>query len=502
MRKLDVACQLGTMFVLAVVCGRLRGEDAATGSCSPSSDTRGCNIYIDIRDHGAVANDGKDDTKSIQRALDAAKGGLLFIPGGTWNISASNATESLLWRYPTHIVCSGIGSSILAVSATVATTTDVIRLNPEVTGEAEFGWSIEGCRIKPVSGNPARDGFFIDLDGERSEFLAKFTMRGTWIGPFSRRAFAVNKSGPGLDGFFTSTIEDSGFSGSGSTDYIVYLNRSGDSISISRTSIAGGGVGIYTAPVAGAAQQVFEDLNITSDSGAIYAKGGTQLRVRGGQYEQTVPSRSGNAMITLDDATEAEISGVNLNGHDFASNIELKGRAARNRVFGCVMSASATAGREHFILGQHVGPRNDIGLLRNSYFVDGRLVAAPAITNSATTVQIGLWTELGLHNSWMPVADKDFDEGLRAVLLPDGMVYLRGEIAPGDTAAGTIIAVLPPEMRPLGKIRRISAEKLRESLWAPVIFNISPQGEVRLANERLLATDLVVFSNSSFHIYP
>ena len=115
-------------------------------------------------------------------------------------------------------------------------------------------------------------------------------------------------------------------------------------------------------------------------------------------------------------------------------------------------------GREHFILDPDVGSRNDIGLLRNSYFVDGKLVAAPSVKNSATTVQIGLWTELALQNSWMPAADKDFDEGLRAVLLPDGMVYLRGEIAPGDTAAGTIIAILPPEMRPLGKIRRIRAD--------------------------------------------
>jgi len=71
---------------------------------------------FDIRDFGAVANDGSDDSAAIQSAIDAAGGGgKVFIPGGVFVVSPQRTDAALVLR--SGVTIEGVGpASVLRVA--------------------------------------------------------------------------------------------------------------------------------------------------------------------------------------------------------------------------------------------------------------------------------------------------------------------------------------------------------------------------------------------------
>lgn len=197
------------------------------------------------------------------------------------------------------------------------------------------------------------------------------------------------------DGFFLSRVTDSSFTGGPQADADVFLDNSGDSLYFARNLGYGPtttGVGIHTRPVAGAAQQVFEDWNITTAAGAVDIIDGLQVKIIRGQLEQafafTGPTVSGGlgCMIRLRGTTQqTEILGINANAQGRVHNICFEDSAARNTVRDSMLTGVTTAaGNKHFIYGASTSENKE---QNNSLYFDGVPGSGPKVTNSSTVSQ-------------------------------------------------------------------------------------------------------------------
>ncbi|WP_127128450.1 glycosyl hydrolase family 28-related protein [Pseudoflavitalea rhizosphaerae] len=120
---------------------------------------------LSLRSFGAVPNDGKDDAKAFQKALNEAvgKGGavVIRIPGGTYNINSrvilNNFTGNItLAGDPgTKIISSSTGgfAQIQALSQEIRMTRPVTRNNSTFTYQQEKGWQIAPGDLISVSSN-------------------------------------------------------------------------------------------------------------------------------------------------------------------------------------------------------------------------------------------------------------------------------------------------------------------------------------------------------------
>lgn len=350
---------------------------------------------------GAIPDDNIDDTAAIRNAMAAATGKTLYIPKGTWNIGATSGTEVLLWDQQMQIVGDGKFSSILLVAASTPDTVDAIRVDPNYPGSTNSGWSIKNLAIVPASGGlTARHGFHIDLDDILGESLSQFVMDNVRIGEFRKRAFSMNKGPEGgtptnTDGFFLSSVTNSFFWGGPQADAVVFLDNSGDSLYFGRDvgyGPATTGVAIYARPVGGAAQEVFEDWNITAAGGAFSIVDGLQVKLNRLQIEQsfafTGPIVSGGfgCSIRLRGTTnQTEITGINNHAHGLVHNICFEDTATRNTVRDSMLNGITTAaGNKHFVFTASTA-RNIAQ--NNSFYFDNVANSGPKITNLSTDSQ-------------------------------------------------------------------------------------------------------------------
>lgn len=407
---------------------------------------------VDLRDHAPESSAFGGRLANVQQAINACNGGdTLYIPEGMWMVNAVGAlTECLLWEKPLRIVGEGQSKSIISVFGGVGASTDILRLDPAVTGEEEWGWTLEGIRLKADTGTPGRDAIVIDLDDSPSEFLAKLRVSDVWAGPFGRRAFSMDKAGADINGWFTSLIENFRFDGGPSSDRVVSLNRSGDSLKLVNGTITGGGMGIWTSPVAGAAQQVFEDINNTAAGGMLHVIGGQQVKVRGGQYEAVSYDGADDAAIVLENTNGCTIEGINLNVHGNCSAVRFKGTSSRNQVVGgCeITGVDAVGGDAHFVYDATAGALNDNGAGDNHYqTLAGGIVVKPVVIDSsaASVLQTSVGKKLGgLLNSWLDGDAAGFGLGAFVIRHRDETASWYGQLRDGTIAVGTDISQSVP----------------------------------------------------------
>jgi hypothetical protein len=234
--------------------------------------------------------------------------------------------------------------------------------------------------------NPTADTFELSATAGG----ASINTSGTQSGTHTAYADPTNS-----DGFFLASITNSFFFGGPQADAVVFLDNSGDSLYFGRNVAYGPsttGVGIHTRVVGGAAQQIFEDWNITAAGGAFSVVDGLQVKIRWNQIEQsfafTGPTVSGGlgCQIRLRGTTnQTEIIGVNLNAHGLVHNICFEDSAARNTVRDSMLHGITTAaGNKHFIYGASTSENRE---QNNTLYFDGAPGSGPKVTNSSTVSQ-------------------------------------------------------------------------------------------------------------------
>jgi hypothetical protein len=348
-------------------------------------------------DYAGNENTATNDTAAIQAMLDFCRGHEIDWLNRRYLIGKTSGTEVLLWQYPARFRgragrnSSIAPGSVLIVKSNTPTTIDIMRLAPHssLSGEDLFGWVMAHLRLCPHSGEPGRHGFFIDLPGAAQYFLAKFEFEGNWIGRFSGSAFRQNKGAEADDGFFTSVVKKNRFDGGTNCDYCVGLIRSGDSLTLEDNTCAGGGIGIYTEPVEGAARQTFEENNITATGGAFYAKDAQQINFDKNQCEQSAAyTGSDDAQIVLDNCGAIELNYNNMNAHGRVSNVRLK--AGTTRVGGVknTMRITSASGKAHFVRDAGALGDNDFPWRENDFIVDEIRRYRPVVADSSGAMDI------------------------------------------------------------------------------------------------------------------
>ncbi|MEM9033477.1 MAG: glycosyl hydrolase family 28-related protein [Actinomycetota bacterium] len=147
---------------------------------------------VDVRDFGAVTDDGIDDTESIQTAIDtvaSAGGGTVVFPAGDL------LAEQILWRRGVNLVGSvtgrggdDLGSNI--VQADGAADSLVIS-DPTVPGEEFFHWTaIENLRL-----TGAADGSGVDGISVRSRAGENFRIHRVIVAGFPRHGISLTRGG-------------------------------------------------------------------------------------------------------------------------------------------------------------------------------------------------------------------------------------------------------------------------------------------------------------------
>lgn len=131
----------------------------ATGGTARTIQAKFAEIWISVKDYGAVGNGVADDTSAIQAAINAVKalgGGVVYFPPGTYKTSSALSLTSA-----TGVRYVGAGSRASTV-ATSSTTADTFLF----TGCTSC--AVENLRIAP---NVANSGSGIELAGATVDFV-------------------------------------------------------------------------------------------------------------------------------------------------------------------------------------------------------------------------------------------------------------------------------------------------------------------------------------------
>lgn len=265
-----------------------------------------------------------DATTAINAAL--LVGGTVYMPKGVYLVSST-----LQMTQPTRLVGDGPCSQ-LKLAPTFPATSDVVNVAPVGPG---FGWGLQNFQITAPT-VLGRNGIALTLATGAS--LNLLQLHGIVVGQtHGSGVFLTNNN---VDGFFCSTIEQCCIFGG------INLTNCGDSIRIRDNTITGvtpngGFAGIFASQVAGAAQLLIENNNITASGGAIWLYNCFEPKVIRNQIEQSVPYTNGssgvNACVYLLSCQDADIEGNNINAYSYVNCVRLYQTSAcllaRNSMF-------------------------------------------------------------------------------------------------------------------------------------------------------------------------
>lgn len=419
---------------------------------------------------------GNTNRVALQTCLDI--GGRIELTQGGF----LDGTGSQLLNITKPVRITGAGDAgIIFVKSTVSSTTNVIRISPDTSSEKRL-YKLEGLTIKPESGTPAQHCIYIDLDTPTGKFLAQFEISSCVFFSFGGSGVRLNFPS-GADGLFTSTIEKNLIRNG------LFLDNVGDSINIIGNTILGANTGIFIDQVPGAAIVLIEGNNITSDGGALQVISGNQIKFRNNQCEQ-VNAYTGTGAAVVDilgvstqRAFNCEVEGNNINTHgnvascirlDFANRCQITDNSLHTPV--------ATT--------QHINvTSNSIDALienTNKYF-DGTIVTPDIVDNGQGTFGVFKDASGLLVNGWTASTSPGF------IKTTDGTVTLRGAIASGTTASGTILFTLPTGFRP-SVLRRFVCANLNGATHQTANIEVNTLGEVKIlsgANTRLDLDNIV-----------
>lgn len=148
-------------------------ESAASGSQKiQGKEDIGADHYVDVRDYGAIAGDGIDDSNAFEQARDAAgNGGVILVPVGNWSFgSAIDPGDYRTWWGM------GLGSVLNCLAAN--TDNAVFKESTNGVGYTDF------VRLKLTSANTSATA--LDVDGahyiNHCTFISVFISAGFYRG--------------------------------------------------------------------------------------------------------------------------------------------------------------------------------------------------------------------------------------------------------------------------------------------------------------------------------
>jgi hypothetical protein len=263
----------------------------------------------------------------------------------------------------TPVTLRGAGwDSVLYVSSSLGSTTDVINVTPTSSAEMK-GITLEDFAIIPQSGTPGRYG--INFDGSNN-VIVDGVIRHVSVHPLGSYAFYAYSSGPsawyGTPSHFT--IEESNLLGG------ISCTTCGDNVLIKHNLLGLNGTNTFDF-VAGGTSFVFEN-NLVTNSGGTYFGGATQvtsLQIQNNEFE-TEPGFTGSNSSVLDLDGPVYAGSVSGNSFQVVNGITANGLRLNNTVGVTVehnnFMRGATTSSD--ILATSTSAHNHIGV---NYWVNG-----------------------------------------------------------------------------------------------------------------------------------
>lgn len=223
----------------------------------------------------------------------------------------------------TAVTLRGAGwDSVLYVSSSLGSTTDVINVTPTSSAEMK-GLTLEDFSITPQSGTPGRYG--INFDGSNN-VIVDGVIRHVSVRPLGNYAFYAYSSGPsawyGTPSHFT--IEESNLLGG------ISCTTCGDNVLIKHNLLGLNGTNTFDF-VAGGTSFVFEN-NLVTNSGGTRFGGATQvtsLQIQNNEFE-TEPGFTGSNSSVLDLDGPVYAGSVSGNSFQVVNGITANGLRLNN----------------------------------------------------------------------------------------------------------------------------------------------------------------------------
>jgi len=442
--------------------------------------TQLADVAINVKTRGVIGDGVTDDTSALLSILADVNVKSVYVPKGDYLLSGTG-TELLLITKSMKIKGQGWLNSRFLIALSVPASTDIIRVSP-LTNITNF--SIEGIGFHPVSGTPARHAFHIDITAIGA-FFKNGSIKKCNFGTFGGSSIKLTNP-TNMDGFFTSNITENFISNG------ISLERSGDSVAITRNTIPGSNIGINLTTVPGAYRTFISENNITASGGAIALTDVSEVTITDNQIEQVVsglPADSACVTITGGFNIIFENNNVDTNGYIdncIAVDNTLRVVIDKNAFNTAINQLKVGPLAKDTFIGYKNVSRKDAILRENLYITN----AGIGTTNIDVPVTLlNSWIDVDVANYGVARCHKTFA----------GTCHLKGYISTGTATVGTTLFVLPEGFRP-SKAMHATCYSNSGSMAILGAVRILPTGEVSIrgGSNAIFGLDGISFKANSF----
>ncbi|WP_343625357.1 hypothetical protein [Roseateles puraquae] len=320
-----------------------------------------------------------DATAQLQSMVDTAKG-VLELPACVFNTSAP-----ILISKPLRLVgaAATVNGTIIRSSADEAVVIDpAVRVAVAVGGWNQRGFwaAVENLRIEPTASGGGKHALVLRV--RPGFFISSWLVDRVHLGDFGEQGLLLENPGAQGDGIFTGQV---------SRSYIengVKGTLIGDSVWFYRNSVTNGPsrfskpglVGFDISLVAGAAETVIEQNNITTTGGCVLVRSGIGIGVLHNWCETSGAPAVGQGLIQLNDCQECTVRDNRVQTMSGAAAFAL---AFSGGGFNVVESNKLTTGKEGHI--SFAGGAHDnalAGLNRYDNTRTGKISGAAALIST------------------------------------------------------------------------------------------------------------------------
>jgi len=436
-------------------------------------------VVLNVREFGARGDGLADDTRAIQRTIDAAApfGKIVLLPQGTYLVSEATpgCGHALLITKPICLQGEGMYTSLLPSSG-FPDQAHILKLRPDPAYASDHTL-IEGLFIgDPRSGRRTGNaGIFLDTQGKGS-YLPMLTLRNCFVaqgkGPALWHANDRRLNANG--GLWCALIEHNTLRGG------LRLEGSGDSISIRGNRISGTGLGLDIDLVDGANLLMVSENNITTTGGAMRIRNARRFDILSNNCEQVVPGGIEGAMVSLS-GTRGPLSGGRV-AYNHLGAFTHSGIQANIRATNCeflVIEHNTLLPASGRTIGIELVVTKDVVIGRNTYGP-----GSPHHVRDGGVGTMGVTGVLPLAPGWTAAGPSESRPSCRKTA--EGMVHLWGVAKATGPDRRAELAQLPPGFRPAQGLRFRTAD---------ADVDISPSGVLTVvkSGEPLARLDGITF---------
>lgn len=320
-----------------------------------------------------------DATAQLQAMVDSAKG-LLELPACVFNTSAP-----ILISKPLRLVgaAATVNGTIIRSSADEAVVIDpAVRVAVAVGGWNQRGFwaAVENLRIEPTASGGGKHALVLRV--RPGFFISSWLVDRVHLGDFGEQGLLLENPGAQGDGIFTGQV---------SRSYIengVKGTLIGDSVWFYRNSVTNGPsrfskpglVGFDISLVAGAAETVIEQNNITTTGGCVLIRNGVGLGVLHNWCETSGAPAVGQGLIQLNDCQECTVRDNRVQTMSGAAPYAL---AFSGGGFNVIESNKLTSGKEgHIAFASGAHDNMLAGLNRYDNTRTGKIAGSAALIST------------------------------------------------------------------------------------------------------------------------